>query len=267
MILKYINEVRLFQILFEDLNFYNNNVKQILLGYIDKYIRHKNISSHELKINYESFLKQYSRDIKFYLKNNKYPALSDGYNHRITREEYDIFLLLSTVLTQHRHDIMCEISQSLFESKSALIIGSGVGLEIELIKESYDLIDAYDIEIDKFCYSNHADVNFHEKEFTGESEGFYDDIYIIELLEHIFNPLDLIKKAKKVLNKNGRIIVTLATNIPQFDHLINFTNLKSFTANIENLGLYVDYKKEIKHKYIMNKLESSSNTFIILNAR
>ena len=51
MILKYINEVRLFQILFEDLDFYNDDVKQTLLSYIDKYIKYKNISSYELRIN------------------------------------------------------------------------------------------------------------------------------------------------------------------------------------------------------------------------
>ena len=38
---------RLFQILFEDLDFYNDDVKQTLLSYIDKYIKYKKISSDE----------------------------------------------------------------------------------------------------------------------------------------------------------------------------------------------------------------------------
>ena len=246
MILKYINEVRLFQILFEDLDFYNDDVKQTLLSYIDKYIKYKNISSHELKINYESFLKQYSKDAQFYLKNNKYPALSSDYNYPITREEYDIFLLLSTVLTQHRYDIMCEINQSLLGSKSALIIGSGVGLEIELIKESYNFIDAYDIELDKFCYSNHTEVSFYEKEFKSNEIQQYNDIYIVELLEHVSEPYTLIKDAVEVLTSDGRIIITLAVNIPQFDHIINFNDT---FFRMSDYPLSVNYRsgKEIVH--------------------
>ena len=267
MILKYINEVRLFQILFEDLDFYNDDVKQTLLSYIDKYIKYKNISSYELKINYESFLKQYSKDAQFYLKNNKYPALSSDYNYPITREEYDIFLLLSTVLTQHRYDIMCEINQALLGSKSALIIGSGVGLEIELIKESYNFIDAYDIELDKFCYSNHTEVSFYEKEFKSNEIQQYNDIYIVELLEHVSEPYTLIKDAVEVLTSDGRIIITLAVNIPQFDHIINFDDMNLFLKNIDKLGLYVEYEKEIEHKYIMNGLSHSSNIFMVLKKK
>ena len=100
MILKYISEVRLFEILFEGLDFYNDGIRQTLLNYINKYIKYKEISSYDLKLNYESFLKQYAKDAKFYLKNNEYPALSSGNNYPITREEYDIFLLLSLLPLQ-----------------------------------------------------------------------------------------------------------------------------------------------------------------------
>jgi hypothetical protein len=264
LILQHINEVRLFQILFEDLDFYNEGVKKTLLSYIDKYIKYKNFSSYELQINYESFLRQYSKDAQFYLKSSNYPALSSNYSYPIRREEYDVFLLLSTVLTQHRYDIMCEINKILTDSKSALIIGSGVGLEIELIKDSYDLIDAYDIELDKFCYSNHPEVNFFEEEFKSKEVKKYDDIYIIELLEHVTEPYALIKDALDVLDYQGRIIITLAVNIPQFDHMFNFNDIDLFLKNIDKLGLCVDYEKDINHKYIMNGLKNSSNIFMIL---
>ena len=267
MILQHINEVRLFQILFEDLDFYNEGVKKTLLSYIDKYIKYKNFSSYELQINYESFLRQYSKDAQFYLKSSNYPALSSNYSYPIRREEYDVFLLLSTVLTQHRYDIMSEINKSLIESKSALIIGAGVGIEIELIKQSYNLIDAYDIELDQFCYHSHPEVNFFEKEFISNKIHQYNDIYIIELLEHISDPYALLNDALEVMLPQGRIIITLAINIPQFDHLFNFNDMSLFLRNIDKLGLYVEYKKAIQHKYIMNGLSDSSNIFMVLKKK
>ncbi len=268
MIVKYINEVRLFQILFEDVNFYNDSVKQILINYISKYIQYKDMSAADLKINYENFLKQYSKDTKYFLRNNVYPAITDNYIYNIGREEYDIFLLLSTVLTQHRYDIMCEINQCAIKSESALIIGSGIGLEIEVIKKNYKDIDAYDIEIDDFCRNSHPQINFYEIEFEDNKNKYYNDIYIIELLEHVFNPYKLIKDVAKVLvNNDSRIILTLAVNIPQFDHIVNFDDIDLFLYNIDKLDLYVEYKKEIKHRYLMNGLSESSNVFMIIKQK
>jgi 2-polyprenyl-3-methyl-5-hydroxy-6-metoxy-1,4-benzoquinol methylase len=264
MINNYLSEVRLFEILYEDVNFYDEDVHHILLNYINKYIKFKNISKQEFNFHYENFLKQYSKDIKAYLTSNIYPAVQNGITYNITRVEYDVTLLLSTILTQHRYDIMSEIYKQLNPNSNALVIGSGIGIELELIKESYKKIAAYDVEIDEFCNYSHVNVNFNENEFRGHSNIEYNDIYIIELLEHIPKPYDLIAKAQRRLTINGRILITLAVNIPQFDHIINFDNFDNFLKNIKKMNLYIEYKKEIKHKSIVSDLQSSSNIFIVL---
>ena len=64
MIEKFIEEERLFQILFENVDFYNEDVKEKLLNYIDKYIKFKNSNKEELKSHYEHFLRQYTKDAK-----------------------------------------------------------------------------------------------------------------------------------------------------------------------------------------------------------
>ena len=178
-----------------------------------------------------------------------------------------MFLLLSTILTQHRFDIMFEISKgirSIKDTKNALVIGSGVGIELEIIKDNYKHIDAYDIEIDKFCNHSHKSVIFHEKAFDENEYKLYDDIYIIELLEHVETPYKLLETAKNVMKDAGRIIITLAINVPQFDHLINFNNLALFLSSIKDIGLYIEYQREIKHIYMRNGLDTSSNIFMIL---
>jgi len=268
---KAIDEVRLFQILYENMEFYNGNLHNLLLNYVDKYIKYKSISSVELKKNYETFLKQYTKDAKEYLKTGIYPAIKNNcIKDTITREEYDVFLLLSTILTQHRFDIMFEISKgirSIKDTKNALVIGSGVGIELEIIKDNYKHIDAYDIEIDKFCNETHKDVIFYEEEFNGNTTSRYDDIFIIELLEHIPNPYELLRDAKKVLNKNGRVIITLAVNIPQFDHVFNFDDMDEFNKQVNKLNLYIENEKNIQHKYLMNGLDFSSNIFVVLKEK
>ncbi len=266
MIKEIIYKERLFQILFENVNFYNENVKFILMNYINKYIDFKSASSEDFKNHYENFLKQYSKDSKKFINSNTYPALSNDNIYEISREEYDVFLLLSTIFTQHRYDITTSIYNILKPLDSALVIGSGVGIELELIKSSYKSISAYDIKIDDFCNSTHKHIDFYEEEFFGSNDK-YNDVYIIELLEHIHNPYELIKNAKNSIHASGRIIITLAINIPQFDHVFNFDDLSDFRKEIDSLDLLIASEKEINHNYIMNGLNTSRNIFMVLKAR
>ncbi|WP_455757118.1 class I SAM-dependent methyltransferase [Sulfurimonas sp.] len=263
-VLKYIKNIRLFDILYEGMNFYNQDVKHIILSYIDNYIIYKNLNETSVKKYYENFVRQYSQDIKFYFEYSTYPAVKNGITYDISRMEYDVFLLFSTVLTQHRYKIMCEIYENLHPSRNALVIGLGIGIELELMQGKYQYIDAYDIKIDSFCQLQHPNVNFFEKEFIKNNETDYDDIYIIELLEHIEQPYLLLENVLSSLKPNGRLIITLAINIPQFDHLYNFNKLEFCYDKLESIGLMVSYSEEIKHQYLLNDLDDSSNIFMIL---
>lgn len=267
MIGKIIDEIRLFQILFDSVNFYNKDVKNTLLEYIDKYIKYKDLNAEELKLHYEHFLKQYGKDIEKYTNSGVYPALGDGEKYDITREEYDVSLLLSTILSQHRYDIMTNIYDILTPLDSALVIGSGVGIELEIIKKNYKNISAYDIEIDEFCNAIHKNVNFYEEEFVGNDRKKYDDIYIIELLEHLNDPYELLRNTKNSLKKNGRVVITLAVNIPQFDHVINFDDLGMFNKEIDDLGFLISVEENIPHESLVNKLTNSRNIFMILQKK
>ena len=135
------------------------------------------------------------------------------------------------------------------------------------MKDRYKSIDAYDIELDKFCFSNHGEVNFYEMEFKGSAVKKYNDVYIIELLEHVNKPYALLKDVGDSITSEGRIIITLAVNIPQFDHIINFDDKELFRKKIDELGLYIEYEKMIEHQYIMNGLSHSSNIFMILSKK
>jgi hypothetical protein len=263
-IIDYIKNVRLFEMLYDAMDFYNIDTKNALLQYANIYIEYKNWDLKIVEDKYTCFIKQYTKDTKYYLRYNSYPAITSKKSYNISREEYDIFLLLSTILTPHRYQIMCEIFDALESKPNALVIGSGIGIEIELIKDNYQSIDAYDLTIDNFSANTHKSVNFFEKEFKGQSPVKYNDIYIIELLEHVTNPYSLLQSACNSLCEDGRIIITLAVNVPQFDHVYNFNDTTEFQHSIKQLGLSIVYSCDIPHQYLINGLKDSSNIFIIL---
>ena len=71
-------------------------------------------------------------------------------------------------------------------------------------------------------------------------------------------PYEFLKKIKLSLNKNGSIILTLAIDIPQFDHLYNFNDLEYFRKQISKMNLEISYEKFLPHKNLINSLKSSN---------
>tara|TARA_B110000459_G_scaffold196919_1_gene239636 strand:- start:6460 stop:7269 length:810 start_codon:yes stop_codon:yes gene_type:complete len=264
MIEKFIKETRIFEILYQRVVFHDLSTKQQLLDYINSYVQYKGIGAVKLQESYQAFLKQYSKDVKYFVEQGKYPGFDSARPYPVTREDYDIALLLSTILSQHRFEIMHELKQLPVISTAALVIGCGAGVDIELIKDKYEMLDAYDTSLDPFCMHAHPEVSFFEKEFVGVSDTTYDDIFIIELLEHVVDPFELIRNAAQVLKTGGRIIVTLAVDMPQFDHLYNFSDRGHFMQEIKKLGLYADYERSILHDSLRSMLSTSSNVFIVL---
>ena len=87
---------------------------------------------------------------------------------------------------------------------------------------------------------------------------------MIELLEHLSEPYILLEKCQKVLSEKGKIFLTTATNIPQFDHLYNFeASHQDFEKKIQNMGLSISFMEEIPHQYITLDI-GAKNRFYIL---
>lgn len=257
---------RLYEILYLDLlqkNDINQDVLKKLKSYIDSYINYKNLNAEEVIENYDHYVKAYINDVNNFLKNSKYPIEINPVQREISRMEYDIFLIMSTVLTYHRYRIMENITNQ-GGGESAIFIGFGSGLEIELTKDKFKKIYAYDLIINDFCCHMHPEVNFRQSPFTDSENIKYGNIYLIEFLEHIKNPYEFLQICINTLNPNGQIILTTATDVPQFDHLYNFeSDHNEFEKRIKNMGLNVIYKEDIPHKYLLSKLKAK-NTFYIL---
>ncbi|MGK5094509.1 methyltransferase domain-containing protein [Deltaproteobacteria bacterium TL4] len=207
------------------------------------------------------FVERYLKDLIEFEEEQQYPcALGTAKQFKISRKEYDLSLMLSVLLTKHRFTIMKRLSTISEPLGNTLVVGVGSGMEISLLQNKYERLDAYDLRIDDFPKTKLEEVSFYEKEyvFTGEH---YNTVIAIELLEHLENPFELLKAFCQSLKNKGQLILTTATNLPQFDHLTNFSEDAFFEEKLQEAGFGLKLKEEIPHHYPLDI--QAKNTFYI----
>ena len=245
--------------------YYDENLYTTIENYVADYIKIELIDNSSPEKIYFNFIQAYNNDMKAFIKTGKYPLAINKNIALLSRFEYDIILLFSCLFTEHRFRIMQLINNQSSISNRGLFIGCGPGLEIELAKEYFENLYAYDISLNNFLITKHSKVHFKESYFTGDKNHTnFDVIYIIELLEHLSDPYTLIQNCQKVLSKRGKILLTTATNIPQFDHLYNFeTSHKDFENKINNFGFSIIFKEDILHQNFTLDI-GAKNRFYVL---
>ena len=217
---------------------------------------------------YGDFTQAYHKDMVKFAETALYPLEIDAHTAIPSRYEYNIILLFSCLFAKHRFRIMQIITEKTKKADNGLFIGCGPGLELELVKSRIDNIYAYDLSIDGFLMQKHPDIHFKEEYFTSKNhtQG-YDAIFLIELLEHLASPYDLLEQCKDVLTVGGSIYLTTATNIPQFDHLYNFEPAhEDFERRVKQLGLHIDFMEDIPHQAFTLNI-GAKNRFYILTKR
>ena len=244
---------------------YDEQLYAVLENYSMAYIAENSEGNEAPDEIYFNFIRSYNKDMKTFVKTGKYPLETDSNRAALGRFEYDIVLLLSCLFSEHRFRIMQLINEQSSKANCGLFIGCGPGLEIELVKNRIQELHAYDLSINEFLLTKHPTVQFKKVYFTGDNDDLrYDSIYLIELLEHLSEPYVLLKQCQNVLSENGKIFLTTATNIPQFDHLYNFeASHQDFEKKIQNMGLSISFMEDIPHQFITLDI-GAKNRFYIL---
>jgi SAM-dependent methyltransferase len=176
----------------------------------------------------------------------------------VDRDDYSLSLLLSIVLTNHRFEIMAQLSSFLnsiaARQSHGHIVSIGVGTGYELVHAARILsewqIEAYDIDE---TMRNHArqlwfffqasrirDVGtlFPLDRADPDFAGRYDAIVMCELCEHLRDPLSALRQVREYLKENGRAFVTMAINIAQEDHIFLYPTIEACRAQIRDTGLH-----------------------------
>lgn len=263
-----INQNRLYDILWKrvlNVSGEENHIIRQMIEYIEAYLEFNRITTDQVISSYNAFMADYNRCMKNYLRTRLYPLLCNMELWCPSREQYDIILMLSCILSTHRFRIMELLKEKVSQQHSALYIGVGSGLELELTHNKFNHLDAYDFQLNKFLFHRFPEVFFHEKIFTGLAQQNYDAIFIIELLEHIENPYELLRLCHEALKWNGNVYLTTATNIPQFDHIYNFPeNNEEFVSVIKREGFDVAYMETIPHLSITIEIKSKNDFYVLM---
>ena len=235
-----------------------------LVAYCDDYCAYHNITDISLKENYFNYISTYNKDARQFLESGKYPAFTGKPINILGRQQYSIILLLSTFLTSHRFRIMRHIINKSHSAHNALFVGCGPGLEIYLLKNIVQNIVAYDLELDTFLRYKHKDVDFRNEYFNGSGTEKYESIYLIEILEHLEKPYELLANCAKVMTDNAELHLTTATNIPQFDHLYYFdSDHKEFDRTIKAMGFEIIFSEDIVHEAMTVPIDSKNKYYIL----
>lgn len=232
----------------------------LINGYLSKYADYYGLGCEEVVDRYMQFVSQYALDLKAYRQTGRYPSQkTDISAFKIERTTYDVFLILSTLTTRHRFDIMHRVRKTQLPSgMRGLIVGAGAGLELHLLANRGLEWHATDKNLSAFIQQRFGNVLFIEKDLTQFIGDRYDYILAIELLEHFHQPFEVVSRLRNTLKVGGCMILTTARNVPQFDHLYNFSDPNAFELELMRLGLHVRNKFVIPHKYLLAKVNANN---------
>jgi len=199
-------------------------------------------------VSYETiqFVKtgQYSNssfeDVNERVYNN--PELMTGYLHGLILRQflfpqnYKILMFFNSIIKKNENNITdyLEIGggHGLFLSEALSILNSDVNYTlIDISKSALDFSRAF-IDSPKVTYIA-SDV------FKYKSRVRYDFITMGEVLEHVENPVELLKAVKQLLKKEGKLFITTVTNAPAIDHVYLFRNAREIREVIVKAGFSI----------------------------
>ena len=161
-------------------------------------------------------------------------------------------LMLSQVLWKHHYDMyrffVDVLPPYLQEANRYLEVGGGHGLfvskAIELSQGAADSYDLVDISATSLALAQRmigdAQVAFHHSDiFDYAPAARYDFITMGEVLEHVEDPVALLKKLYSLLTDDGHLFITTPGNAPAIDHIYLFSNVDDVCEVIEAAGFDV----------------------------
>ena len=99
------------------------------------------------------------------------------------------------------------------KTKCVLEIGCGAGFFADKIEfKSYKGLEFNQLAIDKSKAKGYDVIKESIENFCNNSNDKYDVIFSFHVLEHVVNPITFISSAKKMLKKNGKLVIAVPNN-------------------------------------------------------
>lgn len=174
------------------------------------------------------------------------------YGDPLVMEYYMHGLLLSQFLWRHHYQILDYFIASLPRysegAKRYLEIGAGHGLYLYTALAIFDKETQFDvvdisptsIELAKQFVSNTRVRYSLQNIFESDNAKRYDFITMGEVLEHMEDPVKLLKKVRELLSPGGTAFITTPTNAPAIDHIHLFRNAGEIRSVVSAAGLKIN---------------------------
>lgn len=191
-----------------------------------------------------SYSSQSFEEVKARVYDN--PEVMDDYMHG---------LLLSQFLWSHHYQILIDFSEKIRGDRTNisryLEIGAGHGLYISEAIDvlgtavSFELVDisASSLNIARKMINSEGVKYVHSDIFDYSQSSTFDWITMGEVLEHVEDPVKLLRKLRSLLNEGGRIYLTTPTNAPAIDHIYLFRNAQDIRDVITAAGLSIESER------------------------
>lgn len=242
------------------------NMEEDLERFLETYaefMQLENITSQKLANSYLEMLDQLIFCRKEFIRSGEYftksqaEAFINTYDNEETMTNYMLALALSQFIWKHHYLIFKfykDTIQELKKTDSVLEVGSGHGLFLlELLKiiDKSMIIDVVDISkssirmtqnIIKSISINYLEnINFYISDINDyQANKMYDFIIMGEVIEHVDNPIIILKNLYSLLSDDGRLFITTCANCPAIDHVYYFKNAEEIKAIINEAGFTID---------------------------
>ncbi len=244
-------------------------IQQNLKGLGDRYFQKANTFYHQ----YEQFTQKAGKDLEYgvdsylqmiadyiyeqirFAQTGEYSckSFSDAnervYNNPEVMDYYMHGLMLSQFLWRHHYELLefflREIHHYQGQVRAYLEVGGGHGWYLAeamdiLGREQihYDLVDISpsSVEIAQGFLAGRPIRYFCEDIYRFEGDRTYDFITMGEVLEHVEDPVGLLRQLYRLLSEDGTVFITAPANAPAIDHIYLFRNAAEIEAVIKEAG-------------------------------
>jgi len=197
-------------------------------------------------------------------------AYKQVYSKPEVMEYYMSGLIMSQFLWKHHYDMFRFFMDNLLSQsgdvRRYLEVGGGHGIHLleamQLLGDTvhYDLIDISESSIQlakKFL--REQPVYYHLQDIYDYNVAEkYDFITMGEVLEHVEEPVRLLKRLHTMLHDSGRLFITVPGNAPAIDHIYLFHNQEHIIETAANAGFEVTkdlrlYSEEVSEEEAIEK--------------
>ncbi len=232
-----------------------------LISLVRNYFNHLNLDIERIASDYLKMIKDMRTEGLYFYKHGKYRCDNQAIANEYVYSKPEVMtyymnaLLVSQVMWKHHFNIFMYFQSHLkplfknHSSLSILDIGPGHGFFSYLTKKEFpdyekiDIVDISDTSLQMtkniIGFDEHKIKYFKQDIFEYDNSNKYDFIVLGEVIEHLDNPKQILRKLSKLLKPNGILWLTTPTNSPALDHVYLFKTKEDVFSLIDESALTI----------------------------